>query len=312
MTLSNANLPDIASESTPEIGGAIDRVGMSRIESMVRFRSTDEVVMHLPAYIDATVNLSATNAKGIHMSRLYLQVQKSLEESELSINRLKSLLTSMIETHDELSDAAFVAIEFKLPLKQLALKSELSGWRHFPIRIEGKLQNGKFDLRVAVRVTYSSTCPCSASLSRSLLAGKFEEDFDSHRWLSISSVRSWLDENGSIATPHSQRSYVDTTIRLNDDQKSIPVELLISEIETTLNTPVQAAVKRPDEQEFARLNGANLMFCEDAARRIKRALDELAILNAYHFRINHLESLHPHDAVAEISNHLECGVRFNN
>ena len=71
-----------------------------------------------------------------------------------------------------------------------------------------------------------------------------------------------------LRRPHSQRSYVDTTIRLNDDQKSIPVELLISEIETTLNTPVQAAVKRPDEQEFARLNGANLMFCEDAARRI--------------------------------------------
>ncbi len=312
MTLSKVNLPDIASESTPEIGGAIDRVGMSRIESMIRFRSTDDVVMHLPAHIDATVNLSATNAKGIHMSRLYLQVQKSLEESELSINGLKSLLASLIDTHDELSDAAFLAIEFKLPLKQLALKSELSGWRHYPIRIEGKLQNGKYDLRVAVRVTYSSTCPCSASLSRSLLAEKFEDDFDSHRWLSISSVRSWLDENGSIATPHSQRSYVDATIRLNDDQKSVPIELLISEIETSLSTPVQAAVKRPDEQEFARLNGANLMFCEDAARRIKLTLDELAIMNAYHFRINHLESLHPHDAVAEISNNLECGVRFNN
>ena len=51
------------------------------------------------------------------------------------------------------------AIEFKLPLKQLALKSELSGWRHYPIRIEGKLQNGKFDLRVAVRVTVLKYMP---------------------------------------------------------------------------------------------------------------------------------------------------------
>ena len=47
---------------------------------------------------------------------------------------------------------------------------------------------------------------------------------------------------------------------------------LIDRVEQALGTPVQTVVKREDEQAFARLNGENLMFCEDAARRMAAAL----------------------------------------
>ena len=101
-------------------------------------------------------------------------------------------------------------------------------------------------------------------------------------------------------------------MKLSGDQVQLPIELLITEIETALNTPVQAAVKRPDEQQFARLNGENLMFCEDAARRIRFALDDLAIVSGFHFEVHHLESLHPRDAVAQISSGIDRGVGFRN
>ena len=39
-----------------------------------------------------------------------------------------------------------------------------------------------------------------------------------------------------------------------------------------LGTTLQTAVKRADEQAFALANGQNLMFCEDAARRLHAAL----------------------------------------
>jgi len=65
-----------------------------------------------------------------------------------------------------------------------------------------------------------------------------------------------------------------------------------------LKTPVQAAVKREDEQAFALLNGANLMFCEDAARRIQSTLERDERILDFHVRATHQESLHPHDAVA--------------
>ena len=63
-------------------------------------------------------------------------------------------------------------------------------------------------------------------------------------------------------------------------------------------TPVQTAVKRADEQAFALANGQNLMFCEDAARRIQKALSSDPNIADFHLRVAHHESLHPHDAVA--------------
>ena len=61
---------------------------------------------------------------------------------------------------------------------------------------------------------------------------------------------------------------------------------------------MQTAVKREDEQAFARLNAANLMFCEDAARRLRNALDDDPDVIDFWVQASHLESLHPHNAVA--------------
>ncbi len=70
---------------------------------------------------------------------------------------------------------------------------------------------------------------------------------------------------------------------------------MIDRVEKALATPLQTAVKRADEQAFAALNGQNLMFVEDAARRIEAAL---AGYQNPGIQVRHLESLHPHDAVA--------------
>jgi GTP cyclohydrolase I len=78
----------------------------------------------------------------------------------------------------------------------------------------------------------------------------------------------------------------------------IPVAELIDRVEGALKTPVQTAVKREDEQAFALLNGENLMFCEDAARRIQSALDADERIADFRIRAAHHESLHAHDAVA--------------
>ena len=74
-----------------------------------------------------------------------------------------------------------------------------------------------------------------------------------------------------------------------------------------MGTPVQAAVKREDEQAFAELNGRNLMFCEDAARIVKRTLDADPRVSDFRAKIRHEESLHPHDAVAVITKGVPDG-----
>jgi GTP cyclohydrolase I len=43
------------------------------------------------------------------------------------------------------------------------------------------------------------------------------------------------------------------------------------------------------------------MFCEDAARRIQAALRADRELRAWEVRVEHQESLHPHNAVSRVS-----------
>ncbi|WP_331461457.1 GTP cyclohydrolase, FolE2/MptA family [Pseudoalteromonas sp. SWN166] len=72
---------------------------------------------------------------------------------------------------------------------------------------------------------------------------------------------------------------------------------LIKQMEEAIGTPVQTAVKREDEQAFAKLNAENLLFCEDAARRLKHALEQKTDIYNYSFKVEHQESLHAHNAV---------------
>ncbi len=111
-----------------------------------------------------------------------------------------------------------------------------------------------------------------------------------------------------MATPHSQRSVAQVRVVLDTDcDEAFPITALIDSIEGALKTPVQTAVKRVDEQEFAKLNGQNLMFCEDSARRLKEALDDQPCYQDFWLRVNHLESLHAHNAVAIATKEVEGG-----
>ena len=109
--------------------------------------------------------------------------------------------------------------------------------------------------------------------------------------------------------PHSQRSTAEVTVELVDVEQAPSLAELINRVEESLQTVVQAAVKREDEQAFALVNGQNTMFCEDAARRIQAALDAEPRVRDYRARCSHMESLHPHDAVSVVVKGLEGGLR---
>lgn len=60
-------------------------------------------------------------------------------------------------------------------------------------------------------------------------------------------------------------------IPLKNSVNDIQILTYLDSLEAELKTPVQTAVKRIDEQKFARLNGQNTMFVEDALRIISKA-----------------------------------------
>ena len=300
-------LPDIAKEARPGVAGALDWVGMGDIEIPVSLLTPAGQTMQAGARVTAYVNLSRPEVRGIHMSRLYLHVDKHLGSEPLTSCALRRLLKDFLESHAELSDRAMVRIAFDHLVRRRALKSDNSGWRSYPVEITAVMDRGQFSLELGVEVVYSSTCPCSAALARQLIQEQFAEDFSRRDALDFDAVMAWLgSEQGIRATPHSQRSSAEVRVKLAPGF-DFPIVDLIDRIEGALKTPVQTAVKRVDEQAFAELNGQNLMFCEDAARRMQQALDADERIADFWLRASHYESLHPHNAVAVASKGVAGG-----
>ena len=301
-------MPDVAHQAQPHLAGALDWVGMDGIEVPVRFDAGDGEVQRASAQVGAFVNLMRPDKRGIHMSRLYLLVDRHLGGSEpLSAKGLEGLLQAFLESHKDLSDRARLSIRFDALVRRAALRSGNSGWRSYPVSVEASLGPDGFALELGTEVVNSSTCPASAALSRQLIQERFVQDFAADRPIDHAAVVAWLgSEQGIVATPHAQRSVARLLVRLND---GVSFDLLdtLDRVEGALGTPVQTAVKREDEQAFALANGGNLMFCEDAARRIQRALETDDRLADFHVRVEHQESLHPHDAVAYASKGVPGG-----
>jgi GTP cyclohydrolase I len=224
------------------------------------------------------------------MSRIYSLLVSNLANQTVTNSLLVDLIKKMVDSQMGLSDQAQLSIQFDLPLTRLSLKSELLGHRIYPVQIQVETSGNKISLRNNFEVLYSSTCPASTALS--LEIWKEAQAFENSK--------NWLDGLSLMpATPHAQRSVAKISVEL-DAHTQWNLEGLIHQAETQLKTPVQSLVKRVDEQEFARLNGQNPMFCEDAARIIQKWLDSETDVLGYLASFEHQESLHSHNAFAQI------------
>ena len=158
-----------------------------------------------------------------------------------------------------------------------------------------------------IEITYSSTCPQSHALAMEVFKNRhITNKTDNEILNSLKSLQNFP------ATPHAQRSLLNVSILFESNKisknKNKSLDLIlnywIESIEQVLKTSVQTAVKKTDEMQFAVLNAENSMFCEDAVRKVAHMLKN----QSHHFdqvlgflvQTSHLESLHPHDATAQI------------
>lgn len=310
-TMTPTIMPDIANQTSAQTEGALDWVGMSNIEIPLMVAAIGEPDRQVSAKVEAFVNLADPKAKGIHMSRLYLLLDELSNTGTLSHASLKQLLNDFIASHEGLADKAFVRFDFDYHLRRKSLISKKQGWKAYPVSVVGVYDDGNLDLELSVEVPYSSTCPCSAALARQLIQDAFTAKFAGNDAVDAATVKEWLGTTeGIVATPHSQRSIAEVKVTMGKDVDELPIIHLIDSIEDALQTPVQAAVKREDEQEFARLNAQNLMFVEDSARRLQAALNRMPMFTDFWVRVNHLESLHAHDAVSVATKGVQGGFKY--
>ncbi len=301
------SMPDVAGQPLEAPASGLDWVGMNNISMPLQILDEGERVS-LEARADVFVDL-AGSAKGIHMSRLYLLLNDFVGNQALAPNQMEHLSQLMLESQDNLSSSALISLSFNRLLNRRALLSDNHGWNAYPVQIIATRTGDQMTLEVAIEVLYSSTCPCSSALAWQLNQERFGLDFAGRSEVSIEEVQAWL-ANSAVpkATPHSQRSSARVLVKLaNLSAETFSILTLSNLIETALQTPVQTAVKREDEQEFARLNGRNPMFCEDAARRIKTALLAEPSYADFRIRVEHMESLHAHNAVAMTAKGVKGG-----
>lgn len=305
-----AVMPDVAKQPHTGPQGTLHWVGMSQIELPIFVAGPYGTQVQTLARVQAYVNLADPTSKGIHMSRLYVALDTQLSMHELAPAVLQRTLQQFVDTHVGLSDAAYLECRFDYFERRRSLLSNNSGWKNYPVKVAATLRAGALATELAVEVPYSSTCPCSAALARQLIQEGFREQFGQAVKVDADAVYAWLGTTEGIrATPHSQRSIAQVRVKLAGNAGQLPITHLVDCVEAALQTPVQATVKREDEQEFARLNAANLMFCEDAARRLQAALDADPLFSDFWVRVNHMESLHAHDAVAVVVKGVADGYR---
>jgi GTP cyclohydrolase I len=293
--LSKRTLPDVTSDFIAETPSTLQWVGMEDIAVPISISLQDGSLQSIAAKANVYVSLEKPDAKGIHMSRLH-HVINQLAARECNQLTIENLLNELIQSQNGIGREAKIVLTFDVLLKKPALLSDEYGFQSYPVTLNLEKTVTGFSSELKLTIPYSSTCPCSASLARQLYADAINTKFSSST-IQKTDLIDWVQSPaGSVATPHSQRSYA--YIRLSLGNNAWPeLAALIFQFEGIIGTPVQTAVKRVDEQAFAKLNADNLMFCEDAARRIKLAVEDMSFIKDYWFKVEHQESLHAHNAV---------------
>ena len=285
----------MTSDISADTPSTLKWVGMENIAVPMTIEQASGKELQVAAKANVFVSLDAPESKGIHMSRVHLVINQ-LATINCNKENLNLLLDNMISTQGSISQQAKIELSFDFILSKPALLSDESGFQSYPVVIRAEKTDNAYNYEFELSVAYSSTCPCSASLARQLYANAIDSAFPDAT-INKADLLAWAQSQaGSVATPHSQRSYA--YVRFSIGGADWPdLSSMIFKLEEVIGTPVQTAVKRKDEQEFARLNAGNLMFCEDAARRVKKSLEQMPTVEDYWFKIEHQESLHAHNAV---------------
>jgi GTP cyclohydrolase I len=278
-----APCPDLQNSGQEVISGAnvpIIQVGISGFRVPLQVGTPGGGRQKVDATITGTVGLEA-DKKGINMSRL-IRVFYEFKDRTFTPDTLADILDAYRLRLD--ANHARLRVEFEYPMLQPSLRSGLEGYQYYHVAFEGMLdRNLVFRKFLQFDFVYSSACPCSSELSEHA-----------------------RDTRNVYAIPHSQRSRARLFVELARDA-NLGIEDLHGHCLEALQTETQVMVKREDEQAFAELNGANVKFVEDAARLIFEQLDADPRIVDFQVALNHLESLHSHDAVAVITKGVAGG-----
>lgn len=304
-------LPD--PQVDPVIPGSrvpINKVGVSGVDLPVNFIRRDGSVEKLTTSVSLYGSLDNPNAKGLNLSRFPIVMHEQIA-NHVSVDGITHILDALQKKQE--SRDVYCKMKFKYPWTQKALRTrkelpadaadsevfkivdgvklsheKAEGYIYYSCVLEGQKHDQEYKFFLTVDYVYSSTCPCSFELAQDAVL-----------------------KRGRAANGHSQRSIAKITVQF-DPTNVVYIEDIVEMARRQIPTEVVVICKRRDEQAFAELNGANLVFTEDAIRLFYQGLDKMfqdgKVLD-FSIVTDHLESLHNWQATAVIRKGIPGGLQ---
>ncbi len=240
---------------------AIDRVGVTGI----RFPATLAVRGGGREGTVATVNMFVAlpaERKGTHMSR-FLELLNTCRDG-LSPQTVVELCRRMRTELD--AERAHVELSFPYFIAKPAPATGREGLMDYEATIVCESTADTDDVVLGVTVPATSLCPCSKEIS----------------------------EYGA----HNQRCLIRAEARFTE---TVWIEELVEYCEQSASCPVYSVLKRPDEKVVTEQAYDNPKFVEDIVRDLATMLESDDRITWFHARSENHESIHSHNAWAEIT-----------
>ncbi|MBQ3654309.1 MAG: GTP cyclohydrolase I FolE2 [Synergistaceae bacterium] len=238
----------------------IDRVGVKGISYPIIALDHENRTQSTIASVSMSVMLPR-EYRGTHMSRFI----ETLEEykGRVSPSNLEAFTRRLCEklTASESS----VRFEFPYYYRKKAPVSGIESFSKCDIDLLADYADGRFDMVIGLGLNVQTLCPCSREISR--------------------------------YGAHNQRAYVSLKVRCRG---LVWFEELISIIEASGSAPLYTLLKREDEKFITETAYETPRFVEDVIRELAVKLDSEPRILWYKASVTSMESIHNHDAFAEI------------
>lgn len=240
---------------------AIDKVGVKEIEHPVSISTMKGGQQETVAGINMYVSLPA-DRKGTHMSRFLEALNKY--QQDLQPDRIIQFCGDLREN----LDAADAHLEMSFPyfIEKKAPATGLPGLMNYQCSFQCEVNETGHDFIMSVSAAATSLCPCSKEIS--------------------------------AYGAHNQRCLITAEVRFKG---VVWIEELVEHIESAASCPVFSVLKRPDEKLVTERAFDNPKFVEDIVRDLAVRLGNDERLVWFHVKSENFESIHNHNAYAEIT-----------
>ena len=205
----------------------------------------------------------AGDKRGTHMSR-FLEILSDFNFT-LTIEDLGEMCAEIKRRLT--ADTAYLSVSFPWFIEKTAPVTNKSGKLAFDVKLS--ISAGcSIETDVSIKVLATSLCPCSKQISK--------------------------------YGAHNQRCELSLTVRFAEGQM-ISLEELFKIAESSASAPLFSTVKREDEKFITEQAYENPKFCEDTVRELAGSLNSDQRIKWYRCSVENFESIHSHNAFAEIS-----------